>query len=92
MNLLDRLRNFLRHVFGSSSYVKLERVTYTIIHPGYPDKIVTEMRPVGHRHCSTCNKYIPNEMKCDYDWGGSCSVSNYDWFKQSPPVRGSRQE
>ena len=44
----------------------------------------------GYRCCGLCGKWVAPTDRCDYDWSGYCSVSDYDWREDSKPVRSGR--
>lgn len=43
---------------------------------GY-ERINNRLQPIGTRHCSTCNKFIPDRVSCDYDWSGNCTAGDF---------------
>lgn len=57
--------------------------------PGY-ERANNQLRPIGTRHCSTCNKFIPNEVSCNYDLSGNCTAGDFIWTRDGVVPRSGR--
>lgn len=49
--------------------------------------------PEGWRHCDTCDKVLPGDARCDYDWSGNCSTGDFNWVRdEHRPVVSAKSE